>query len=403
MSDHFAAHALLSPSGAHRWMRCPASLLKEALVPDQSSAYAEEGTRAHTAASLVLEGDLEAVVYDDDDMAEHVASYVRLVRQYAEGGVLLVEQRVQFTKFIQDDPDTPLLVDIINEKTGEVLEAHATAFGTSDAVILKTTERQLILIDLKYGMGVKVDAEENEQLMLYALGCLHEYDWAGPFDEIVMVIHQPRLNHVSEYVISVDHLLEFAEVAKAAVKAALTYGAPHQPGEKQCRFCKVKAICPALADDVMETVGDLSSFSDLTLSDGEELGGYMAKVGMVEDWCKAIRAEAERRLLAGQPVPGFKLVTGRQGPRKWTDEDAVEKQLRAWKYKADAIVTKSLLSPTQLEKFLKASPDRWEQLQDFISRSDGKPSVAPVSDKREEVKGSAGDLDSLEVIEPSFV
>lgn len=138
-------HAKLSPSGAHRWMRCPASLRREEDFPDESSVYAQEGTRAHEAAAAILEG--REPQWEEDDvvsgMPEYVQSYVDLVRELAQGGTLLVEQRVSFSPYMGG--------------------AAASAFGTSDAVILK--DPTLTVVDLKYGMGVKVDAEDNEQLM----------------------------------------------------------------------------------------------------------------------------------------------------------------------------------------------------------------------------------------------
>ena len=108
----------------------------------------------------------------------------------------------------------------------------------------------------------------------------------------------------------------------------------------------------------------------------------MSKVGLVEDWCKAIRAETERRLFAGEDVPGFKLVEGRQGNRNWSNEEAVEAMFQHWRYRKDEMYDFALISPTTAEKLLKANPGRWEKLQELIHRAPGKPSVAPVTDRR---------------------
>ena len=384
-----AQHSLLSPSGAHRWMRCPGSIGAESGLPDTSSKYAAEGTAAHELAAkcLELEANAEAVIGDTmtvdgydftvtADMAHHVNDYCKLVREYAEGGQLLVERRVNFSEAI-GVPDST---------------------GTSDAIVIHPD--RLTVIDLKYGMGVKVDATENEQLQLYALGALHDYGMMGDFQEIVMVVHQPRLNHVSEWSIPASKLEEFRENARLAAIEALDNREPRlNPGEKQCRFCKAKATCPALKAEISDTVGGIATpadFADLAVAEEDDVSRAMARVELVEQWCKAIRAEVERRLLAGQPVAGFKLVEGRRGNRAWSDEAAVEKLFKSFRFKKDEMYDFKLISPTKAEKILKAkNPGRWEKVDALTSRGDGKPSVAPATDRRPALAVSSSDEDVL--------
>lgn len=381
------AHARLSPSGAHRWMRCPGSIVLEAEFPDDSSRFAAEGTLAHDIASMVLT-DPEYVIPVGETgtadgftfpitrgMADYVMDYCKLVWEYAEGGSLMVEQRVDFSRVI-GVPDS---------------------FGTSDAVILKGDE--LIVMDLKYGMGVKVDAMENEQLQLYALGALEAVSlYSDDVRNVTMVIHQPRLNHVAEYCVPVEVLREFGAKAKEAaqrvelaqsldgVEAMLT------PGEKQCRFCKAKATCPALLAEVTDIVHEtatLADFADLMPvqpnSDTSDnyLSIAMSKVDLVEGWCKAVRAETERRLLDGKAVDGWKLVEGRKGNRAWTDEAEVEEMFKkSFRLRDDEMYTRKLISPTAAEKLLKDNPKRLKRAMELTSRAEGKPSVAPAADKR---------------------
>jgi hypothetical protein len=362
-------------------MACPGSVALEAPFPDSSSSFAAEGTLAHELASECLISGADPALsigkpatvdgFDfviDEDMVDHVKDYMKLVREYAQGGELMVEKRVG-----------------IGHLTGE-----EGAGGTSDVIIIKGSE--IIVIDLKYGTGVKVDANENPQLMLYALGALNEYEIIGDFDTVTMVIHQPRLNHVSEYSIPVSELLTFADDVRHAADKVRWEDPTLVPGEKQCKFCKAKATCPALRAEMAEVVGgaaDLSDFADLIPQavSSETSDNYLpvalSKVEMVEQWCKAVRAEAERRLLAGQPVTGYKLVQGRAGNRDWKDAKAVEEMMKkTFRMRDDQVYDFKLISPTKAEKTFKENPKRWANLQEQIVRSDGKPSVAPVTDRR---------------------
>lgn len=167
------------------------------------------------------------------------------------------------------------------------------------------------------------------------------------------------------------------------------------PGEKQCKFCKAKP-CAALHAEIAEVVGgsaaatieDFAEFTPETV-DMQTGDNYlpiaMSKVELVEQWCKAVRAEVERRLLAGQPVDGYKLVEGKRGARKWRSEEDVEALFKSFRLRQDEMYDFSLISPTKAEKLFKENPKRWAKVLDLVTQSPGKPSVAPATDKRQEV------------------
>jgi len=367
-------HAKLSPSGAHRWMRCPASPALEAPYPDDSSPYAAEGTLAHLLASEELDGTKPAAErigekhtidgFDfvvDKVMVAHVEDYVKLVREYAEGGILRVEELL-----------------LIDQLTGET-----DAIGTSDAVIIHAAEKRLTVIDLKYGMGVKVMAKDNEQAMMYALGALECYEPLADFTDVCMVIHQPRLNSVSEHWIRVDDLLAFAKKVRSSAEATRNDKAEPVPGEKQCKFCKAKPSCPALQAIVDETTDEIATADDFADLGDNALSIAMGRVDLIEQWCKSIRAEVERRLTKGLDVTGYKLVEGRKGNRAWSDAKDAQDRLSAV-LKRDEMYEEKFISPATAEKLLKKDPEGLKLLDELTHRPEGKLSVAPAADKRPE-------------------
>jgi hypothetical protein len=360
-----SGHALLSASSAHRWIACPGSLAMCRDIPNTSSKYADEGTKAHHLAAQWLDGFSIEALGADDEMIRYVREYVTFVTETIGSGTLLVEKRVDYSAWIGVED----------------------SFGTSDAIIISEDGELLTIIDLKYGMGVRVDAEDNEQLMLYALGALSEVEGIYDISRVRMVIYQPRLDNISEFECDVAYLKGFAEQALRAAKLAFAiYNDSSRalkhltPGEEQCRFCPAKKTCPALEAHISTAIScEFEAIDDTSLivpqgADTDMLSAKMKAVPLIEIWCKAIRARVESELFAGNAVEGFKLVEGKRGNRAWVSDD-FDPEIKA-------LYKKVLVSPTQAEKILKDDPKVWQSLQSFIVRKDGAPSVAPVSDKR---------------------
>jgi len=383
-----SAHAELSPSSAARWLVCPGSVALCRGLPDTSSSAADEGTMMHTIGALCLETGRDAASYCglllqgtvltlDEEQARAVQVYVDHVRAIVEAtnGALLVEQRVS-----------------IEHLTGE-----KGAEGTADAVIL--TPDELIVLDAKFGRGVEVAAENNPQLMMYAHGVLKAHELAYEFSRVRIGIVQPRLGAAPEWTLSPYELEEFAATVLEAANSTRWPDAELIPSPGGCRWCRAKATCPALRSAVLD---DFDTVVPEKAGD-TELARVMTNADMIEKWVKAIRAEVERRLLAGEPVPGYKLVQGKRGNRAWSDTEAAEALMKSMRLKIEQMYNLSLISPTSAEKLSKAAvigPRQWIRIQELITQPEGTPSVAPVSDKRPALVTSAVVSDFDDVTQP---
>lgn len=432
------AHAFLSPSGAPAWLRCHAKVWREKDMPDTSSASADEGTAAHFLRDQCLTRDLNAAFYlnraivvtkDGADWSEAVDK-VGAMFDVDTDMCREVQKSIDVLRAIPGTlyPEMTLPIAFITGEQG--------ATGTTDAAILNGSE--LVIDDLKYGMGVPVDAVENEQLLIYGAAALDELDVLGEVETLRMRISQPRINNDSEWVLPVAEVRERIKAIRATADlvAAGPEGLEATPGEKQCRFCKVKGSCEEYRNFVLGTVAD--SFVDLTKgevvvtaleaekvlaqaygvkpkdvdyqvaehafvinkpsikpqlamaeeritnSDDSHLATCMDALEMVESWCKAVRAEVERRLLTGDFTDArYKLVEGKKGNRSWFSEAEAEAAMKAMRLKVTEMYDMKVISPTSAEKVLAAkSPRKWKKLQDQITQTQGKPSVAPASDKR---------------------
>lgn len=380
----------------------------EAGLEDRPSRFAAEGTAAHQVLTWALQQQKDAADFVgssitadgfdfvvDPEMASYVQVTVDYVRDIAgQTGVLLVDTRVNYAEFL----GVP----------------EADAWGTADVIVILPEE--IVVIDFKYGRGVRVDSQANPQMSLYGLGALGYYAPFAEFQRARLVISQPRVSAgASEYACSIDELMAWTrneaipamrdvEIARRAADLV-----PYlQPSDKACRFCKAKSLCPAIRTEVAlathgmdpATAEEFDQAPTLPIServDADWLSASLRKVDLIEDWCKAIRTEVEARLLQGRAVPGFKLVPGKKGNRQWSDPAVVEEVLRKrFRLTVEQAYDLKLISPTSAEKLKKAGVigDRqWPVLQDLITQKEGTPHVAPESDPRP----------ALDVSPPEFV
>lgn len=400
------AHSKFSASASERWLACPGSVVLSAGRPDSTSIHAARGTAAHSVLERCLLSNnpiaddalgetfnIDGHTFEfDQELADNVTWALSHIAEITSGcDIVQAETRVNYAHWIG-----------VPEEEG---------FGTSDVIAVHSEQRELIVADYKNGRKA-VDAVDNTQMMLYAGGALSQFDEVVDIDSVRMVILQPDAGRPKEHVVSVDELKAWltgrARSGAASVQVAeQTYpdGASDwhdtflKTGE-HCQWCKAKATCPKIRGEVLSTVTagngptsveEFEAYTEDFMVEGKHveadwLATCLKKVDLIEDWCKAIRAEAERRLLAGEPVPGFKIVAGKKGARSWADAKEAEKLLReVFRLPIEKAYDLKLISPTTAEKLHKAGdigPRQWPKAQSLITQSEGKPHVAPDSDPR---------------------
>ena len=357
-------HAKLSASSAHRWMNCNPSANLEREFADRSSEAAAEGSAAHALCehklrkALKMRSTRPVSKYDSDEMEMYTNSYVEFVleqievaKQHCADPFVLIEQRLDFSCHVPD------------------------GFGTGDCLIV--ADKLLHIIDFKYGLGVLVDAEENPQMMLYALGALRLFDALYDIDTISMSIFQPRRENVSTWTITVAELEEWAEqTLRPKAELAFKGEGEFNPGP-WCTFCKAAVKCRARAEEKLALAR--YEFAKPPLLTDEEIEDILSRLDDLTKWANEIAAYAQDAAINhGKQWTGFKLVEGRS-IRKYTDETAVVIAATAAGYRD--IFKKSLIPITEMEKLM-GKKTFAEVLGGLVIKPQGKPTLVPASDKR---------------------
>lgn len=366
-------HALLSASGAHRWLHCTGSPLLEKDFPDSTSVYAQEGTLAHYLCELKLmayTGEItkrkltsmknklmksELWQPEMDSTSEAYLDYIKdITMSYTVKPVILTEKKVDFSQYVPE------------------------GFGTADCLILAGDT--LHVVDYKHGKGVVVDADHNPQMMLYALGAMSELSLLYRFKFVHMTIVQPRVSNISEFTMTADELIEWGEkVVKPKAEAAMSGKGEFEAGD-WCRFCRAKQQCKTRYESNDSLYPELSERHDPRLITLDDLGKYLKRGKDMAAWLEDMKEYALSESLAGADVPGWKAVEGR-GSRAFTDTDEAVDTLIKNGIDESVLYERRVLTLAQMEKAV-GKKAFGELVGDLVVKNPGKPILVEESDKR---------------------
>ncbi len=351
-----STHAKYGPSGYNGWSNC-----SDFTSDSTPSIYSEAGTLAHEVAAAILEGEKTPNVGID---------VLRAMQDYADW--------VQGQRSDTTELHVELSMDI-SFMTGE-----QGAKGTADCVLVDWDNRVITVIDLKTGHR-RVNAEDNGQLQMYAAAAVALFNDMhvalngptenGAFDTVHTIIYQSSIDHIDQHSMSVNELMGWA----GAIRPAKTI----RPGPKQCQWCAKKAECESYAAWVHTKVNQFDPETQAA-NRVEKLSESFKSVDAIESWCKAVKAAAKKQLADGGVLPGFKLVQGKAGNRKWQDDFVVEELMKGMRLKKDLIYKSTLITPTAATDVLKGKLSRkqWEVLQNHITRKEPSLQIAPDTDAR---------------------
>lgn len=385
-------HAILSASGASRWLNCtPSARLEEEYGEKKSSEFAEEGTLAHEIAELMLRRNVLKEIDDDtynEELNKHKqdrlfnAEMLEVLPMYVDYCWSTYKERCLETR----------QADFLIEEKLDFKDYVPESFGTADCVIL--ADGILEVIDLKYGKGIKVSAENNCQLMLYGLGALAKLGLFYDIKVVKLTIIQPRLENISSWEISKLDLYKWAtEVLTPKAKMAFEGLGDFAPGE-WCRFCSIKNRCRALSQFQLETAKN--EFKDARLLTDDEISEIVLKAPELIEWLNSVTEYANKQAVENNKQwPGLKLVEGRS-QRKWIDEvdAALKLKMRFPEMPESEMYVTKLKTLTAIEKLV--GKKRFEaEMADAIVKPQGKPTLVHIDDKRPAIGHEQAKIDFM--------
>ena len=356
-------HAKVTPSGSKKWLVCTKSVQMESLVPQQDTSYTQEGTLAHGVCEKLLKG--EDIGTCDKDMLQYCTDYKDYCLEQTskiKNPIVYIETKIDLSSYIPD------------------------GFGTADFMAIG--DGKLILIDFKYGKGVEVSAQENTQLMIYAVGALDMFDFIYDIQDVEMHIYQPRIDNIDTFTMSVKDLKSFGEIVRERSREAYN-------GEGECiagnhcveGFCRARGHCRAFTEYNLQL--EEYGFADKNLLTSKDLADIIKRAETLESWVKSVKDYALTFVLGGGKIDGLKLVKGRSR-RVIKDENEAIEVLKSQGFE-DCTTTK-IKGITELEKMV-GKKNFSAILGDLVTVKEGSPTLAPIDDKRAEYVVNSAELD----------
>lgn len=373
MIDHKErSHALLSASGAHRWMNCTPSAVLESEFPDTTSEAAKEGTLAHEIAEAKMRHYFDTKNFKKAALTKRLTKLRKedLYQTEMEG---YTEEYIVFCKKAALEYDTVPYIAI--EKKLDLSEYIPGGFGTADCIMIGGGT--LHLIDFKYGKGVPVSAVNNEQLLIYALGATKAYEMLYKIDRIKLSIVQPRIDNNNSWTIDIKDLKAFGDKVRETAKIAYEGKGEYIPGD-WCRFCRARQQCRARADKNVKLAFEIKKKPPLISN--EEVGEYIRQGEDVAKWLSELQEYALSECLAGRDISGYKAVEGR-GSRVWTDMDEAFKAIIEDGTDEAMLYERKPLTLAQVEKLMGKKHFN-DVCVEFVDKKPGKPALVKETDKR---------------------
>lgn len=368
-------HAKLSSSASKRWLGCPGSVKLSEHYPNGSSIYADEGTIAHGVAEGMISKDDKLVQKYEVEADKFYGEHPELNGTFLEMKMILQPYVDYVFEEYAEQVHEDEAAQLMTEERVDLTEYIPGGFGTSDVVILR--QGRLHIIDLKYGKGVAVSAEDNPQLKLYALGTLARFDMLYDIEDVVMTIYQPRLDNVSTDTIKAKDLYTWGEeVIKPGAQLALSEDAPVHAGD-WCQFCPARYDCKERARDAME----LQKYLGQMVLSPEEIAEILGKIDRLTKFAEDIKDSALTKALDGEEIPGWKVVEGRSIRKYVGSEEEIVRQCEGAGYDQALLYERKLLTITNMEKLM-GKKQFAEVLGAYVEKPEGKPTLAPESDKR---------------------